>query len=617
MMKFSVGVALVGSLVRISALECKEKNVSEYKTDWVLDKYKSVDDPQIKNDAEKLLQRISDFEKKYIQKLSVDNLKEALSEYDNICAQITEMYLYFALRFKLNTKDSSLSNAYQKMTELYSRCNETLCKFDIALQKLDYKAIERKLESDAELAKYKAYIKNVFKYKDHILSESEEVLLAKIDACGNSWYKFHEGLLSRIEFPFDGKTLTLADIVEKANNGETEEIRQKASKALSEGLKKNEYSLVSVFNNIALKHKVFGEIRKYNTPEAPRYFADDISQAAVDNMLNAVTEHYAKICHRYYKLKAKILGKKKLQYWDRCSKVKLASGDGKKYTYNEALQIVFDVYKNFSPRFYEIIKELTTSSHVDVFPREGKVSGAFACSMPYEKPYVLLNFYGSDRDVAIIAHEFGHAIHMTLSLRNKYLVSKPALNISETASTFGEKLTNEYLLRKEKDPKKKIELICSRLDDVMATVFRQTAFLKFERKIHEIRKDKELSAEELNKVWRQVLEESLGDGVEIDQCIDNYWGYITHFTSSPFYVYSYSFGALFVEGLYAEYKKTGKDFVKKYEEALASGGTKNYAEIAQMFGIDANSKAFWESALKSIESEIDELEKLCDSTIRS
>ena len=616
-MKVSVGVALVGSLVMVNAPECKEESVSEYKTNWVLGKYKSTDDPQIDKDTEELLRRVKNFDQKYTQKLSVDNLKDALIEYDTICATMSEMYSYFGLKFKLNTKDTSLSNACQKMTELYSKCNETLCKFDIAIQKLDNNAIKVKLKNDEELAKYAPYIKNVFKYKEHILSEPEEVILAKIGACGNLWYKFHEGILSRIEFPFDGKTLTLTDIVEKANNGETEEIRQKASKALSEGLKKNEYSLVSVFNNIALEHKVFGEVRKYKSPEAPRYFADDISQEAVDNMLNAVSEHYAKICHRYYKLKAKILGKKKLQYWDRCSKVKLTAGNAKKYTYEEALRIVFGVYKNFSPRFYEIVNELTTSSHVDVFPKEGKVSGAFAWSMPHEKPYVLLNFYGSERDIATIAHEFGHAIHMTLSLKNRYLVSNPSLNISETASTFGEKLTNEYLLEHESDPKKKIELICARLDDVMATVFRQTAFLKFERKIHDIRKEKELSVEELNTEWRKVLEESLGDGVEIDHCIDNYWGYITHFTSSPFYVYSYSFGALFVEGLYAEYKKQGKDFVTKYEEALASGGTKNYAEIAQMFGIDANSKEFWESALKSIETEIDELETLCDSTIRN
>ncbi|MBQ3945106.1 MAG: hypothetical protein II670_05765 [Alphaproteobacteria bacterium] len=615
-MKVSIGIVFVGSLMMSSILECKEKGVSEYKTAWVLDKYKSVDDVRIAKDEKELLQRVKKFDERFIKGLSVDNLKDAIVEYEKICATMSEMYSYFGLKFKLNTKDNNLSNACQKMTELFSKCDEMLCKFDIAMQKLDYKAIESKLKTDSELAQYKTYIKNVFKYRTHILSEPEEVLLAKIGACGNSWYKFHEGTLSRIAFPLDGKNLTLTDVVEKANNGETEQIRERASKALSDGLKKNEYSLVSVFNNIALEHKVFGEIRKYKSPEEPRYFADDISQEAVDNMLNAVTDHYAKICHRYYKLKAKILGKKKLQYWDRCSKVKLTSGEEKKYTYDEALQIVFDVYKNFSERFYEIVKDLSTSSHVDAFPKEGKVSGAFAWSMPHEKPYVLLNFYGSIRDITTIAHEFGHAIHMTLSLKNKYLVSNPALNISETASTFGEKLTNEHLLKNEANPKKKIELICSRLDDVMATIFRQTAFLKFERKIHDIRKDKELSVDELNKEWRKVLEESLGDGVEIDHCIDNYWGYITHFTNSPFYVYSYSFGALFVEGLYAEYKKTGKDFVKKYEEALASGGTKTYAEIAQMFGIDANSREFWNSAMSSIENEIDELEKLCDSEIR-
>ena len=616
-MKISIGVILVGSLMVSSLPECKEESVSKYKTAWILDKYKSVSDSQIEKDTKELLQRVKNFDEKFINILNIDNLKEAIIEYEKICATVSEMYSYFGLNFKLNAKDNDLSNACQKMTELYSKCNEILCKFEIAMQKLDYKAIESKLATDGELAQYKTYIRNVFKYKDHILSAPEEVILAKIGACGNSWYKFHEGMLARIKFSFDEKELTLTDVVEKANNGETEEIRKNASKSLSAGLKGQEFALVSVFNNIALEHKVFGDIRKYKTPEEPRYFADDISQEAVDNMLDAVTEHYAKICHRYYRLKAKILGKKNLQYWDRCSKVKLTSGQEKKYTYDEALQIVFEVYKNFSERFYEIIKELTTSSHVDAFPKEGKVSGAFAWPMPYEKPYVLLNFYGSVRDIMTIAHEFGHAIHMTLSLKNRYLVSNPALNISETASTFGEKLANEYLLKHESDPKKKIELICARLDDVMATVFRQTAFLKFERKIHDIRKKKELNVDELNAEWRKVLEESLGDGVEIDHCIDNYWGYITHFTSSPFYVYSYSFGALFVEGLYAEYKKVGKDFVKKYEEALSSGGTKTYAEIAQMFGIDANSREFWNSAMRSIENEIDELEKLCGSEIRN
>jgi oligoendopeptidase F len=214
--------------------------------------------------------------------------------------------------------------------------------------------------------------------------------------------------------------------------------------------------------------------------------------------------------------------------------------------------------------------------------------------------------------VLTIAHEFGHAIHQSLSRRNKQIVCNPGLNISETASIFAEKLTNEYLLSKETDDKKKIELICSRLDDVMSTIFRQIAFFKFEQKIHEARADHELSHEELNTIWKETMTEHLGEGIEWDPCIYNYWGYITHFTNSPFYVYSYAFGALFVEGLYAVYKEKGAEFAKIYEEALASGGTKNFKEVAQMFGKDATSPEFWNAALNAIAQEVNDLEGLCD-----
>jgi oligoendopeptidase F len=224
----------------------------------------------------------------------------------------------------------------------------------------------------------------------------------------------------------------------------------------------------------------------------------------------------------------------------------------------------------------------------------------------------LLNFYGDIRDVLTIAHEFGHAIHQKLSSRNKQLVCSPSLNISETASIFAEKLTNKYLLDKEKDNKKKIELMCSRLDDVMSTVFRQIAFFKFEKKTHRMRQEKELTHEELNKVWRECLAESLGPSVELHPCVDELWGYITHFTSSPFYVYSYVFGSLFVEGLYAVYEKQGRKFVETYEEVLACGGTKTPEEIAEMCNINITGEKFWLEALDVIEKEVDDLEKLCD-----
>ena len=594
-------------------------NMNEkYPVDWNLAcLYEGIKSPALKNDEIDISTQIEQFEEKYIKGLSISNLSKAVVEYDAIYSKIMKIGVFVSLYYQIRQKDPEAAAAYQHVSEWESQCFSKLCKFVVELQKLNYEEIEKLINNDQELTQYKAFIDEVFRLRDHTLSASEESILSKLGVItGNAWHKFHEGVLSRIEFPFEEETLTLSDIVEKANNGETEEIRKEASLALSEGLKRNEYALLSVFNNITLSHQIYGDIKKYDSPESQRYVADNISKEVVDNMIEAITESYASICHRYYKIKAKILGKDRLQYWDRCSHIKLSDKPQRKYTYDEAIDLVLAIFKGFSQKFYDIAKRMVNESWVDVYPKDGKISGAFACPLTSDlHPFILLNFYGGVRDILTIAHEFGHGIHQTLSSKVKNLVSDPPLNISETASTFAEKLTNEYFLKNEQDPKRQIELICSRLDDVMSTVFRQAAFFKFEQKIHRMRKEKELSAEIMDKTWREVLSESLGPSIELAPCVNNLWGYITHFTSCPFYVYSYSFGCLFVEGLYAEYKRSGNEFIKKYEEVLASGGTKTYSEIAGMFEIDANSKAFWKTALNSIEKEIDNLEALCDQTL--
>lgn len=588
---------------------------SKYPLVWDLSCfYDSVDSPKIKEDKESLLLRTDSFVSKYVDGLSVSDLPDAVYEYEEICKAAARLRTYVTLYYQTRLKDSLAVSAYQGIIEWWGNVSSKLCKFIVEMQKLDYAAVEQKLKEDPIFSQYSAFIEEVFRFRDHTLLANEESIVAKMEViAGNAWHKFHEGILSRIEFQLRGEKLTLSDVVEKSNHGGDESLRKEASLALSEGLKHNEYALVSIFNNIVLSHKIHGEIKRYKTPEDQRFLSDNIPNSSVEHMVSAITESYEKICHRYYKLKARILNRNKLQYWDRCSSVKLYNSPDKTYSYDDAIDLILSIFKNFSNKFYEIAHEMVTQSWVDVLPKEGKVSGAFACSAVVDlHPFVLLNFYGSIRDVLTIAHEFGHGIHQRLSMKNSELVCNPGLNISETASIFAEKLTNEYLLANEEDQKRKIELICSRLDDVMSTVFRQVAFFKFEQKIHEIRKYKELTSADLDMAWRNVLEESLGDGVELDHCIDNFWGYITHFTSSPFYVYSYAFGCLFVEGLFTKYKESGDDFIAKYEEALSSGGTKSYAEIASMFGIDADSKQFWRSTLESIEREVDGLEALCD-----
>ena len=592
--------------------------ICKYPTEWNLDCfYDSINSDKLIQDKKNISEKIEKFISKYKGKLQLSNLTNAITEYEEIYKSASKIVVYLGLYFQIKQKDESVSAAYQDMMEWYTNEFSKLCWFEVEIQGMNYDEIKKQIKEDKILSGYKAFIDNIFKYKPHTLTSQEEFVLSKLGvAAGDTWYKFHNGLLSRIEFDFRGEKLTLSDIVEKANHGENDAVRKEASIALSSGLKANSYALVSVFNNIILSHKTYNDLRKYTYPEQKRFLEDDIEKSVVEIMIDVVKSHYESISHRYYKLKAKILKKSKLQYWDRSEKVQLSKIDDKKYSYEEAIALVLDIFKNFSPKFFDIVNTMVKEGWVDVYPKDGKVSGAFSSSATVDThPFILLNFYGSIRDVLTIAHEFGHGIHQRLSSKNNELVCNPGLNISETASIFAEKLTNRYLLNAETNLKKKIELTCSRLDDVMNTVFRQIAFFKFEQKIHKIRNIHELSAKDLDQAWREELEESLGDGVEINHHIDNYWGYITHFTSCPFYVYSYAFGCLFVEALFAEYERTGKEFVKKYEEALSSGGTKNYKEIADMFGLNPTSKQFWISALKSIESEIDNLEVLCDKAL--
>ncbi|MDR2666531.1 MAG: M3 family metallopeptidase [Holosporales bacterium] len=594
---------------------------SKYPVTWSLDcLYDSVCSEGIDNDKNEISKMIDIFTKKYKGNLSIESLANAVCEYDAIVRDSLKPYVYLNLSHKKNIKDVETSAAYQKICEWWADSFAKLSWFVGEIQKLDYNNVKELLGKIREFTEYAAFIEEVFKFKDYTLSPSEEFVLTKLSlVTGQTWYKLHEDILSRIEIFIGRKKYGISGAVELANHGKTESIRKRATEALSRELAKNSITLLAVINNVALSHKVvYSDLRRYNTPEANRFLEDKVLDAAVNAMIAAIASKCAAICHRYYKIKAKLLGRKKIQYWDRCSVVKISGKRDHKFTYDEAVGIVLRIFGDFSEKFHDIAMRMVSDGWVDVYPADGKVSGAFACPTNVNgHPFILLNFYGTTRDVLTMAHEFGHGIHQTLSAKNKQLVTDPGLNISETASLFSEKLVNKYLLSKEKDQKMKIEIMCSALDDVMSTVFRQVAFFKFEQRIHRLRVEKELSCDIVNKVWREVLSESMGDSVELDPSIDNLWGYITHFTSCPFYVYSYAFGYLFVQKLYLEYEKNGKEFVKKYEEVLSSGGTMDYRQIAQFFNLDADSEDFWSTALEVIEKEVDELEALCDRTLRN
>ncbi len=232
--------------------------------------------------------------------------------------------------------------------------------------------------------------------------------------------------------------------------------------------------------------------------------------------------------------------------------------------------------------------------------------------MPSAHPYVLLNYQGRPRDVMTLAHELGHGVHQVLAGPQGPLMAPTPLTLAETASVFGEMLTFRAILAKTSDPAERKALLAAKVEDMLNTVVRQIAFYVFERKVHLARREGELPAEEINRIWMDVQAESLGPAINLGEGYETFWSYVPHFIHAPFYVYAYAFGDCLVNSLYAIYQESEQGFAEKYFEMLKAGGSKHHSELLAPFGLDAADPEFWTKGLKVVEGLIDELEALED-----
>jgi len=318
---------------------------------------------------------------------------------------------------------------------------------------------------------------------------------------------------------------------------------------------------------------------------------------------------YPRLSHRYYRLKARWFGKDRLRHWDR--NAPLPDAPNKTYDWAGARSAVLGAYRGFSPRMAEIAQKFFDGQWIDAPVRPGKAPGAFAHpTTPSVHPYVLLNYQGKPRDVMTLAHELGHGVHQVLAAPNGPLMAPTPLTLAETASVFGEMLTFRALLAEAGEPRERRALLASKVEDMLNTVVRQVAFYTFERRIHETRRQGELTAEQICGIWMDCQGESLGPAIELMPGYETFWAYIPHFIHSPFYVYAYAFGDCLVNSLYGVYEKAESGFVEKYFALLSAGGSKHYTELLAPFGLDARDPAFWNIGLSMIEGLIADLESL-------
>jgi len=583
---------------------------------WDLaDFYTSLKDPQIQADLDHADAMTKAFASTYGEKFNASGpwttteLHQAIQDYEKIDELLGKLVSYGYLLFATNVNNPPVLQFFQMIQEQSTTISSHLIFFTLDLNKLEDERLEKAYKESLELARYKPWIDNVRLFRPHQLSADLEKLLHEKAVTGrNAWVRLFEETLAGMKFTVDDQELALAQILDRIGHKEAH-IRQEAAQALSKGLAQNASLLTLVTNTLAKDKEIEDHWRLFPHPVAARNLSNQVEDEVVDALVTAVKGSYGRLSHRYYALKTKWLGLKKLEYWDR--NAPLPETDDTLIPWDEAKETVLDAYHNFHPEMAKIGRNFFDKPWIDAPSQIGKESGAFAHpTVPSIHPYILLNYNGKIRDVMTLAHELGHGIHQVLAADQGLLLSGTPLTIAETASVFGEMLTFKALLAKTTSPEQRRSLLASKVDDMLNTVVRQIAFFEFERTIHERRRKGELTTEDIGDIWLETQKEALGEAVNIDPIVRPFWGYVSHFIHAPFYVYAYAFGDCLVNSLYSVYESQHPNFAELYIDLLKAGGSKRYPELLRPFGLDAKNPAFWQQGLNVVAGFIDELERI-------
>ncbi len=477
----------------------------------------------------------------------------------------------------------------------------------LELNELEDAEIEAAYAAHPPAARWRPWMRRVRLSRPHELSPDLERMLVDRSPAVAGWSRLWDETLARLKAKAGREDLGLPEALNRLSDPDPKR-RKAAAQGLATALEERTPTLGLVLNTVAFEKQVEDRWRKFADPAQSRHLANEVDADAVAALEAAVVESYPRISHRYYALKARVMGRKALDYWDR--NAPLDQAKPRLYGWGEAREMVLDSFGALAPRFADTAATFFNQPWIDARPRAGKQSGAYSHPVSSEKhPYVFLNYMGERRDVLTLAHELGHAVHQTLCAPLGTLLADTPLTLAETASIFGEGLVFEKLLA-EAAPDDRRALLAGRIEDGLNTVVRQIAFHRFETRFHAARRAGELSPDQIGGLWLETMGESLGPAVRLNAGYEHYWAYVSHFVHAPFYVYAYAFGDLLVRGLMEARRGDPAGFAPLYEGLLAAGGTKTYVEALAPFGLNPREKAFWDAGCRQIERLVDEFEAL-------
>jgi len=555
--------------------------------------------------------KLKSYKKKLRPSMSEKTFKEIVELSENLEEKSNILGSFFSLKQSENAKEKNLKIWEAKLNKLGIKATDELLFlgrwFDglevPGLAKLDNINAKRLFKTIPNLEVSFTKSRELAK---HSLSEKEEQLAIRKDSTGISTVgELYDLITNDFTFKFRNKTFESVELLKKYIYSSNASDRELAYNSLFEPYKNNIEKLHSIYTAISTNWINMAELRKYKTPIQVRNISNDVPDKVVQTVIDTSVKN-AHIFHEYFKLKAKIIGMKKLRRYDIYAPVKKTN---KKYSFSESKKLVLETYHEFHPPFFEKANKIFDMGHIDSHPRKNKRTGAFALlASPNITPYIMLNHDNTYRDVETMAHELGHGIHDLYTKGNYPSVAHPGLTLAETASTLGENILFDKLLETA-NQSERISMLSDKIGGAYATVIRQIFFVKFEQEIYSKVKDG-LTHEQVSEIYFKTLKEQFGNSLSISEEFKYEWAYIPHLFRSPFYTYSYAFGELLSMSLYAKYKKEGKSFIPKIEKILAAGGSQDSVKLLKSIGIDITQQSFWQGGFDTIKARINELKEL-------
>jgi oligoendopeptidase F len=540
-----------------------------------------------------------------VAQLDAAGLASVMRELASIAELVGRAASYASLRFAADTTDPGRGALLQHVEERATAVNTKVLFFELEWAALPDDLVADLL-ADEQLTFCRHYLAAARRYRPHLLTEPEELVMTEKSVTGRSaWSRLFSELTSTIAVDVDGGRVSLEVALSRLSSPDRSE-RRTAAEAVTDALEPGLRTRAFVFNTLLADKAVDDRLRKYPHWLASMNLANEASDESVRALVAAVQARYD-IPQRWYALKARVLGLDRLADYDRMASV---ADEESEFGWREARELVLDAYGSFSSELQGAAHRFFDEAWIDAPVRPGKRPGAFcAYTVPSQHPYLLLNWTGRRRDVLTLAHELGHGLHAYLARDQGVFHQSTPLTLAETASVFGETVTFGRLLEETSDPAARLALVAESIEGQIATVFRQTAMNRFEDRVHTERREVgELSVDRFGELWHETQTEMLGDTVELTDGYRTWWSYIPHFIGTPGYVYAYAYGQLLALSVYRTYEERGAGFVPQYLELLRSGGSRTPDELGRIVGVDLGDPGFWDGGLAIVEQQLEAAE---------